>query len=63
MLLMLFCLETARQSDWDGIIACHRGFLMTTTWNYQKGSMGAHRLQPERLNRDLIVNAHATVSV
>ncbi|XP_077062492.1 WD repeat-containing protein 36 [Siphateles boraxobius] len=55
-----FASETARQSDWDGIIACHRGFLMTTTWNYQKGSMGAHRLEPERLNRNLNRNVHAT---
>uniref|UniRef100_A0A8C2FW79 WD repeat domain 36 n=1 Tax=Cyprinus carpio TaxID=7962 RepID=A0A8C2FW79_CYPCA len=42
-----FASETARQSDWDGIIACHRGFLVTTTWNYQKGSIGAHKLEPE----------------
>lgn len=55
-----FASETARQSDWDGIIACHRGFLMTTTWNYQKGSMGAHRLEPERFYRSPIINVHAT---
>uniref|UniRef100_A0A8C2FXE6 WD repeat domain 36 n=1 Tax=Cyprinus carpio TaxID=7962 RepID=A0A8C2FXE6_CYPCA len=48
-----FASETARQSDWDGIIACHRGFLVTTTWNYQKGSIGAHKLEPERFNKNL----------
>lgn len=55
-----FASETARQSDWDGIIACHRGFLMTTSWNYQKGSMGAHKLEPERFNRNRGLNVHAT---
>nr|AAT68148.1 TA-WDRP-like [Danio rerio] len=55
-----FASETARQSDWDGIIACHRGFLMTTSWNYQKGSMGAHKLEPERFNRNRSLNVHAT---
>ncbi|KTG44975.1 hypothetical protein cypCar_00017859 [Cyprinus carpio] len=52
--------ETARQSDWDGIIACHRGFLVTTTWNYQKGSIGAHKLEPERFNKNRSLNVHAT---
>lgn len=57
------CIETARQSDWDGIIACHRGFLVATTWNYQKGSIGAHKLEPERFNRNRALSVHATVSV
>ncbi|TRY54325.1 hypothetical protein DNTS_021301 [Danionella cerebrum] len=55
-----FASETARQSDWDGIIACHRGFLKTTSWNYQKGSMGVHQLEPKRFNRDRALNIHAT---
>uniref|UniRef100_A0A671PI87 WD repeat-containing protein 36-like n=1 Tax=Sinocyclocheilus anshuiensis TaxID=1608454 RepID=A0A671PI87_9TELE len=55
-----FASETARQSDWDGIIACHRGFLVTTTWNYQKGSIGAHKLEPERFNKNRSLNFHAT---
>uniref|UniRef100_A0A673MW12 WD repeat domain 36 n=1 Tax=Sinocyclocheilus rhinocerous TaxID=307959 RepID=A0A673MW12_9TELE len=55
-----FASETARQSDWDGIIACHRGFLVTTTWNYQKGSIGAHKLEPERFNKNRSLNVHAT---
>uniref|UniRef100_A0A665TRN7 Uncharacterized protein n=1 Tax=Echeneis naucrates TaxID=173247 RepID=A0A665TRN7_ECHNA len=41
-----FSSATARQSDWDGIVACHRGRLVTTTWNYQRCTMGAHHLQP-----------------
>ncbi|XP_055056909.1 WD repeat-containing protein 36 isoform X2 [Misgurnus anguillicaudatus] len=55
-----FASETARQSDWDGIIACHRGFLMATTWNYQKGSIGAHRLEPERFKKNRALSVHAT---
>uniref|UniRef100_A0A6Q2YLZ8 Small-subunit processome Utp21 domain-containing protein n=1 Tax=Esox lucius TaxID=8010 RepID=A0A6Q2YLZ8_ESOLU len=55
-----FASESARQDDWDSIVACHRGFLMTTTWNYQKGSMGAHKLEPERFNKNRALNVHAT---
>lgn len=55
-----FASETARQSDWDGIIACHKGFLITTTWNYQKTSMGTHKLEPERFNKNRALNVHAT---
>ncbi|XP_015192182.2 WD repeat-containing protein 36 [Lepisosteus oculatus] len=55
-----FASETARQSDWDGIVACHRGFLSVTTWNYQKTSMGVHKLEPERFERNRALNVHAT---
>ncbi|XP_030624689.1 WD repeat-containing protein 36 [Chanos chanos] len=55
-----FASETARQSDWDGIAACHHGYLLATTWNYQKGSMGAHKLEPERFNKNRALNVHAT---
>nr|XP_057913461.1 WD repeat-containing protein 36 [Doryrhamphus excisus] len=41
-----FSSATARQADWDGIVACHRGCQATTTWNYQRCTMGAHHLQP-----------------
>ncbi|XP_061656643.1 WD repeat-containing protein 36 [Syngnathoides biaculeatus] len=39
---------TARRADWDGIVACHRGRLATTTWNYRRCTMGAHHLRPPR---------------
>lgn len=55
------CTETARQSDWDGIVACHQGFVLTTTWNYRKGSMGTHRLEPEHFGKNRALNVHATV--
>lgn len=60
--LILCDVESARQSDWDSIVACHRGYLMTTTWNYQKGSMGAHKLEPERFNKNRALSVHATVA-
>lgn len=55
-----FASESARQSDWDSIVACHRGFLMTTTWNYQRSTMGAYKLEPERFNKNRVLNVHAT---
>ncbi|XP_013994136.1 WD repeat-containing protein 36-like [Salmo salar] len=58
--ITIFASEIARQSDWDSIVACHRGYLMTNTWNYQKGSMGAHRLEPQRFNKNRALNVHAT---
>lgn len=55
-----FAAESARQSDWDGIVACHRGLLIATSWNFQKGSMGAHKLEPERFGHNRALNVHAT---
>jgi len=44
---VLTCLSAAaRQSDWDGIVACHRGRLATTTWSFQRCTMGVHHLTP-----------------
>ncbi|KAI3362543.1 hypothetical protein L3Q82_012817, partial [Scortum barcoo] len=47
----------ARQSDWDGIVACHRGRLAATTWSYQRCTMGAHHLQPPVPCRDAIATS------
>ncbi|XP_029941250.1 WD repeat-containing protein 36-like [Salarias fasciatus] len=52
-----FASAVARQSDWDGIVACHRGRLATTTWNYQRCTMGAHHLQPPGVGRDAVATA------
>ncbi|XP_077398724.1 WD repeat-containing protein 36-like [Vanacampus margaritifer] len=41
-----FSSAAARQSDWDGIVACHRGRLAATTWNFQRCTRGAHHLSP-----------------
>ncbi|CAG04934.1 unnamed protein product, partial [Tetraodon nigroviridis] len=52
-----FTSATARQSDWDGIAACHRGRRAATTWNYQRCTMGAHQLQPPAVCRDAVATA------
>ncbi|XP_070706869.1 WD repeat-containing protein 36 [Pempheris klunzingeri] len=52
-----FSSAAARQSDWDSIVACHRGRLATTTWNYQRSTMGAHHLQPPATHRNAIATA------
>ncbi|XP_078127927.1 WD repeat-containing protein 36 isoform X1 [Sander vitreus] len=52
-----FSSAAARQSDWDGIVACHRGRLATTTWNYQRCTMGAHHLQPPAARSNAIATA------
>ncbi|XP_035995759.1 WD repeat-containing protein 36 [Fundulus heteroclitus] len=46
-----------RQSDWDGIVACHRGRLTATTWNYQRCTMGAHHLKPPAVRKDAVATA------
>ncbi|XP_053195393.1 WD repeat-containing protein 36 [Scomber japonicus] len=52
-----FSSAAVRQSDWDGIVACHRGRRATTTWNYQRCTMGAHHLQPPAYRRDTVATA------
>ncbi|XP_056393450.1 WD repeat-containing protein 36 [Hyla sarda] len=54
-----FASETARQSDWDGIIACHRSKLSCTTWNFVRSTMGAYKLKPPHLNKTKGVHATA----
>ncbi|KAM4532220.1 WD repeat-containing protein 36 [Fundulus diaphanus] len=46
-----------RQSDWDGIVACHRGRLTATTWNYQRCTMGAHHLKPPVVRKGAVATA------
>uniref|UniRef100_A0A8D0HH66 WD repeat domain 36 n=1 Tax=Sphenodon punctatus TaxID=8508 RepID=A0A8D0HH66_SPHPU len=55
-----FASEIARQSDWDGIIACHQGCIICTTWNYQKTSMGVHKLQPKTFSKNKLLDVYAT---
>ncbi|XP_038127938.1 WD repeat-containing protein 36 [Cyprinodon tularosa] len=52
-----FAFGVTRQSDWDGIVACHRGRLTATTWNYQRCTMGAHHLKPPAVRRDAVATA------
>ncbi|MEE6459806.1 hypothetical protein FKM82_000744 [Ascaphus truei] len=55
-----FASEVARQSDWDGIIACHQGYASCTTWNYVKSTMGAHKLKQQNLKERKALGIHAT---
>ncbi|KAG7219004.1 hypothetical protein INR49_005904 [Caranx melampygus] len=55
--ITVFSSAATRQSDWDGIIACHRGRLATTTWNYQRCTMGAHHLLPPCPGREAVATA------
>lgn len=57
-----FIAEVARQNDWDGIIACHQGSVTCTTWNYQKSSMGIHKLKPKDISKNKSLGIYATVS-
>ncbi|XP_074642621.1 WD repeat-containing protein 36-like [Tubulanus polymorphus] len=43
-----FTSESSRQSDWDSIVACHRGCTQVTTWDYNRYTMGKYRLQHQR---------------
>ncbi|KAK2156514.1 hypothetical protein LSH36_211g01051 [Paralvinella palmiformis] len=43
-----FTAEPSRQSDWDSIVTCHRGEKLVMTWNYQRSTMGVHKLIHER---------------
>ncbi|XP_040277548.1 WD repeat-containing protein 36 isoform X1 [Bufo bufo] len=56
-----FASETARQSDWDGIIACHQQKLFCTTWNFVRSTMGTHKLKPPNLlkNKNKVIHATA----
>nr|XP_020635660.1 WD repeat-containing protein 36 [Pogona vitticeps] len=57
-----FAAETARQSDWDGIIACHQGYVTCTTWNYQKCSMGIYKLKPKDFSKNKPLGVYATAA-
>ncbi|KAF1474268.1 WD repeat-containing protein 36, partial [Pygoscelis antarcticus] len=58
--ITVFASEVAHQSDWDSIVACHQGYITCTTWNYQKTSMGAHKLRPEEFSKHKPIDICAT---
>ncbi|NXN32676.1 WDR36 protein, partial [Nycticryphes semicollaris] len=58
--ITVFASEVAHRSDWDGIVACHQGYITCTTWNYQKTSMGAHKLRPEEFSKHKPIHIYAT---
>uniref|UniRef100_A0A3B5KSB5 WD repeat domain 36 n=1 Tax=Xiphophorus couchianus TaxID=32473 RepID=A0A3B5KSB5_9TELE len=46
-----------RQSDWDGVVALHRGRLAASTWNYYRCTMGAHHLKPPGVRKNAVATA------
>ncbi|XP_073480708.1 WD repeat-containing protein 36 [Aquarana catesbeiana] len=58
--VIAFASETARQNDWDGIIACHQNSLRCTTWNYVRSTMGAYKLTPPDLKNTKPRDIYAT---
>ena len=42
--------ESNRESDWDSVVACHRGLRMVTTWSTQRSTMGKYKLDSERFH-------------
>ncbi|CAK8691483.1 unnamed protein product [Clavelina lepadiformis] len=42
-----FAIESAREGQWDGVIAIHHRHPMATTWNVQNGRMGSHKFLHE----------------
>ncbi|XP_060608574.1 WD repeat-containing protein 36-like isoform X2 [Ruditapes philippinarum] len=53
-----FATEQTRQSDWDNILACHRGLRVVTTWNYVKSTMGQHKFDHKRFTKNAAQHMH-----
>ncbi|KAL4237143.1 WD repeat-containing protein 36 [Mactra antiquata] len=53
-----FVAEPTRQSDWDNVLACHRGLRVVTTWNYQKSTMGQYKFDHESFSEDANQHMH-----
>ncbi|XP_046327932.2 WD repeat-containing protein 36-like [Haliotis rufescens] len=45
-----FTAEQCRESDWDNMVACHRGERVVTTWSYQRSTMGKHKFENDRFH-------------
>lgn len=55
--------EASHQSDWDSVVACHRSEKVVTTWNYNRFTMGDHKLLHDRFEKERqFHNVTATVS-
>ncbi|GAB1606546.1 WD repeat-containing protein 36-like [Argonauta hians] len=44
-----FAAEARRESDWDNIVACHRGSYLITTWTYIRSTMGNRKFDVRKL--------------
>lgn len=47
-----FCMETSRESQWDGMVALHYRHPVVTTWNFERSRKGTHQLLHERFKQD-----------
>ncbi|XP_071800159.1 WD repeat-containing protein 36-like [Asterias amurensis] len=54
-----FAAEKSRESEWDGIAACHQGTNIVTTWNYQRSTMGNHKIKCSHVKPSAAVEATA----
>ncbi|CAL1530137.1 unnamed protein product [Lymnaea stagnalis] len=59
--IVKFVAEPSRESDWDNVLACHRGLDLVSTWNYQRSTMGKHMITHKRFKTDVSEHSiHAT---
>ncbi|KOC59513.1 WD repeat-containing protein 36 [Habropoda laboriosa] len=54
-----FAAEIAREKEWDNIAATHSGLGTVTTWSFNLGKMGEHKLFPEKFkgNRNVVASS------
>ena len=43
-----FAFETAREKEWDNLVAIHRNTSFVTSWSFDRMRMGTHRLMHDR---------------
>ncbi|KAK3793159.1 hypothetical protein RRG08_024990 [Elysia crispata] len=61
--IVKFAAESSRESDWDNILATHRSLTLTTTWSYQKCTMGKHKFCHERFKNDVAEHSITATTV
>ncbi|GFS13535.1 WD repeat-containing protein 36 [Elysia marginata] len=55
--------DPSRESDWDNILATHRSSTVTTTWNYQRCTMGKYKFIHERFKNDVAEHSITATAV
>ncbi|UYV82624.1 WDR36 [Cordylochernes scorpioides] len=40
-----------REKEWDNVVCLHQNHTLATTWTTHRGTMGSHKLVPERFHR------------
>jgi len=62
-MMYLAIVEPSRESDWDNVLACHRGLRLVTAWSYQRSTMGEHKYEHERFINDAALHNHTVAQV